>query len=240
MLSLVTSSRSSGPLPSDPEALLEVLRQYVDYLRGEVSEAVNGLNNRLNAIGDAARELAMLDLGPDGARELERLRLEAERATTITAGLLHRLEGTTPAAIPRRARADPMQQAAPAHILVVEDDPANRTVATRLLQRAGHLVTACEDGTEALEVLDLGGVDCVVCDLRMPGLSGQGLFEQVEERLPEAATRFVFVTGDHTLPDTRAFLDRVGQPVIAKPYSAAELLGAVAVVLERAGGGGPA
>lgn len=220
-------------LPSDPEALLEVLRQYLDYLRGEVSTAVNALNNRLNAIADAARELSALELGADGARELERLRLEAERATTITHGLLHRLEGTTPGAIPRISRPDPVALAPPAHVLVVEDDPANRSVATRLLQRAGHLVTACEDGVEALEVLDMGGVDCVVCDVRMPLLSGQGLFEQVEEQLPEAAERFVFVTGDSSLPETRAFLERTGQPVIAKPYESAELLGAVSLVLER-------
>jgi len=222
-----------APLPSDPEALLEVLRQYLDYLRVEVSAAVNALNNRLNAIADAARELSSQELGPEGARELARLRIEAERATTITNGLLHRLEGTAPGAIPRISRPHPLVLAPPAHVLVVEDDPANRSVATRLLQRAGHLVTACEDGREALEVLDMGGVDCVVCDVRMPVLSGQGLFEQVEEQLPEAAERFVFVTGDSSLPETRAFLDRTGQPVIAKPYESAELLGAVSLVLER-------
>lgn len=220
-------------LPSDPEALLEVLRQYLDYLRAEVGSAVNALNNRLNAIADAVRELSALELGPDGLRELERLRLEAERATTITNGLLHRLEGTTPGAIPRVSRPNPIVLAPPAHVLVVEDDPANRSVATRLLQRAGHLVTACEDGTEALDVLGMGGVDCVVCDVRMPVLSGQGLFEQVEERLPEAVDRFVFVTGDTSVPETRAFLERTGQPVIAKPYESAELLGAVSLVLER-------
>jgi CheY-like chemotaxis protein len=210
-----------------------VLRQYLDYLRDEVSAAVNALNNRLNAISDAAQELSALDLGPHGVRELERLRMEAERATTITAGLLHRLEGTTPGAVPRVSRPNPTVLAPPAHVLVVEDDPANRSVATRLLQRAGHLVTACEDGTEALDVLDMGGVDCVVCDVRMPVLSGQGLFEQVEERLPEAAERFVFVTGDSSVPETRQFLERTGQPVIVKPYESAELLGAVALVLER-------
>lgn len=227
------------PLPSDPEALLEVLRRYLDYLRGEVGVAVGALNNRLNAIADAARELSALELGPDGARELERLRLEAERATTITNGLLHRLEGTTPDAIPRISRPNPIVLAPPAHVLVVEDDPANRAVATRLLQRAGHLVTACEDGVEALEVLDMGGVDCVVCDVRMPLLSGQGLFEQVEERLPDAVERFVFVTGDASLSETRAFLDHTGQPVIAKPYDAGELLGAVSLVLDRTRGGEP-
>ncbi len=132
----------------------------------------------------------------------------------------------TPGAAPAPSRS--------AHVLVVEDDAANRSVATRLLQRAGHRVTACADGREALEVLERGDVHCIICDVRMPLLSGRSLFEQVEARLPGATRCFVWVTGDASQPDTRAFLDRTRQPVLAKPYEATELLATVAVVVQRA------
>lgn len=127
----------------------------------------------------------------------------------------------------------PLEPSQPAHVLVVEDDAANRSVATRLLRRAGHRVTACADGREALGALDRGDVDCIICDVRMPALSGRALFEQIAERLPATARRFVFVTGDVAQPDTREFLDRTSQLVLAKPYEAAELLAAVATVVQR-------
>lgn len=219
--------------PEDPADLLEVLKAYVQYLRTDVADVVNSLNNRLNAILDAAREISAAGLDSAGQGELERLRLEAERATAITARLLHRIQETAPAAFPRAPpQSHPFELTRPAHVLVVEDDPANRSVATRLLQRAGHYVTACEDGVEALEVLELGGVDCIICDVRMPSLSGRGLFEQIEERMPSMARRFVFVTGDFSQPETREFLDRSNQRVLAKPYDATELLAAVSAVVQ--------
>jgi DNA-binding response OmpR family regulator len=51
--------------------------------------------------------------------------------------------------------------------------------------------------------------------------------------MPNLVRRFVFVTGDFTTPDSRAFLERTGQPVVAKPYEVAELLAAVALVLRQ-------
>lgn len=235
MTDAATPGGSPGPSSDDPHALLDVLREYVEYLRSDVAAVVNSLNNRLNAILGAVREIPLNGLEPAARRELEQVRREAERATVITAGLLHRIEETAPTSAPRAAPIHPLERSRPAHVLVVEDDPANRSVATRLLQRAGHLVTACEDGLEALEVLELGGIDCVICDVRMPSLSGRGLFEQVEERLPDVMRRFVFVTGDFSQPGTREFLDRTRQPVLAKPYEAAELLAAVATIVRNAG-----
>ena len=65
-------------------------------------------------------------------------------------------------------------------------------------------------------------------------MSGQSLFERLEDRQPAATRRFVWVTGDASQPDTRAFLDRTRQPVLSKPYEATELLAAVAMVVQRA------
>ncbi len=213
----------------------EVLQAWVQFLRDDVANSVNALNNRLNAILAAAQEIRADRLTPAERAELEKIQTEVRRAVAINSRLLARTGAMAPETVPRMLKPFEQPPARPAHILVVEDDADNRVAVTRLLQRLDHYVTACANGVEALELLELGPVDCIICDLRMPGLGGRNLYEQVEERMPTMAGRFVFVTGDYTYPESRKFLDRCGQPVVAKPYEVAELVGAVAVILRRIG-----
>jgi len=59
-------------------------------------------------------------------------------------------------------------------ILVAEDNPINRELVTRLLQKPGHTVTAVKNGREAVELLDLdpGVCDLVLMDVEMPDMDG--------------------------------------------------------------------
>lgn len=227
----------AGPPAHDLDVPLEVLRASLQFLRDDLAASINGLNNHLNAILDATRAIAEGEgrLTPAAEGELVRIHEEVRRAADITSRLLHRADITAPEGPPSTAHlAQPAgAPVAAAHVLVVEDDADNRTAITRLLYRFGHRVTACANGVEAMGVLELGPVDCIISDLRMPALGGRSLYEQVEEQMPNLARRFVFVTGDYSTPDSRAFLERAGQPVVAKPYEVAELLAAVAAVLRR-------
>ena len=57
-------------------------------------------------------------------------------------------------------------------VLVVEDNPVNRKVAGRLLERRGHVVRYAENGAEALERLREEPVDLVLMDIQMPEMDG--------------------------------------------------------------------
>ena len=213
----------------------EVVSAWVQFVRDHLREALAGLHNRFNAIGLTAETLRRGTLTEEQQEEVERILQEIKRATNITGALAHRISSEAPEIPPPAWHI--LRDAAwrPGRVLLAEADGSNRTVVARLLRSLGHEVTAVTDGREAWDVLTRELVDCVVCDPRMPSLGGRALYEQVEERLPEVARRFVFVSGDYTDPSTHAFLEQSGQPVIGKPYELENLLQAIATVLQEMG-----
>jgi two-component system NtrC family sensor kinase len=102
-------------------------------------------------------------------------------------------------------------------ILVVDDEREVAEILADFLRSDGHQVLTATDGLAALEHLARQRFDLVFSDLRMPGLDGPGLFQEVSRRHPGLERRFVFMTGDTLTPGTRGFLDRSGQPHLAKP-----------------------
>ena len=70
--------------------------------------------------------------------------------------------------------------AAPASILVVDDDAINRMLLTRNLEREGHRVATAEDGVRALEALGAESFDIVLLDVLMPELDGYDTLAQIE------------------------------------------------------------
>lgn len=207
---------------------------WVQFLRDEVADAANSLNNRLAVITSLHQRFETTRLDPGQQRDLEQIADEVERATAITAKLMSRAASGAPGAIPSGFVALSSRANRQGVILLVEDDDANREAIMRLLSIAGHQVIPARDGLEAFGALQATPVDCVVSDVRMPALGGRGLYEQVEERMPLLSRLFVFVTGDYARPETRDFLTKTGCPVVTKPYQIETLLNAVAAVLERA------
>ncbi|RYE64784.1 MAG: response regulator [Oxalobacteraceae bacterium] len=57
-------------------------------------------------------------------------------------------------------------------ILIVDDDPTLRAVATELLRTSDHCVVEAADGVEALQLLDRLPIDLIVLDMLMPNMDG--------------------------------------------------------------------
>jgi signal transduction histidine kinase/HPt (histidine-containing phosphotransfer) domain-containing protein/ActR/RegA family two-component response regulator len=57
-------------------------------------------------------------------------------------------------------------------VLLAEDNPTNRHVATRMLTRLGHSVDAVEDGAKAINATASGNYDVILMDVMMPGVDG--------------------------------------------------------------------
>ena len=118
-----------------------------------------------------------------------------------------------------------------AHILIVDDLPANTRVLEALLTRDGYRVTIAEDGEQALEVVALERPDLVLLDILMPKKDGYEVCRQLKS---DPATRLipvVLVTG-LTDTDSRVRGLEVGaDDFMAKPFIVPEMRARVASLL---------
>ncbi|MDR3512332.1 MAG: ATP-binding protein [Caulobacteraceae bacterium] len=123
-------------------------------------------------------------------------------------------------------------------ILVVEDNPINRTVARAILEATGATVVTANDGLEALEALRAGDFDVVLMDVHMPRLGGPETLARI--RAGEAGrpdTPVIALTADAFAAED-GWLAALGfDAVQPKPIRPAELL---SVIAQRFEDNGPA
>ena len=104
------------------------------------------------------------------------------------------------------------------HLLVVDDEPHIRNLLARSLEMQRYIVDLAEEGKEAFRKLASMSYDCILLDLKMPGMSGREVFQLMEESDPQAAKKVIFVTRDASDPDTRDFIAKSSNPVVLKPF----------------------
>ncbi|MDP3718029.1 MAG: ATP-binding protein [Acidobacteriota bacterium] len=111
--------------------------------------------------------------------------------------------------------------------LVVDDEESNAALVRRVLAGAGYDVESTTLSRRALVMIERTAYDAVICDVKMPELSGQELYGRVCQIRPEMARRFVFITGDIDGEDTREFLDQSRCSYFMKPFNLDRLTAAV-------------
>jgi FixJ family two-component response regulator len=117
-------------------------------------------------------------------------------------------------------------------VMAVDDDASVRTALARILRCAGYAVETFPGARALLARLPTVTVPCcVVSDLRMPGMDGLAL---QEELCAGAAPELVFLTGYADVPVTLRVMKRGAVDVLQKPVSADALLAAVEAALARA------
>src|SRR5918911_4875700 len=84
-------------------------------------------------------------------------------------------------------------------VLFVDDEKPLQEFMRSELPRLGHEVTVCPDGRVALKALEKGSFDAAILDLRMPGMTGIEVLEQLKQISPD--TEAVVMTG-HASTDT--------------------------------------
>jgi PAS domain S-box-containing protein len=146
--------------------------------------------------------------------------------STVGRGTTFRLvlppSGSSPLPLPDRKPTSKSTPPRRGRVLVVDDEPDVCAAIRRVLGK--HDVTIASDGLTALELLASGKrFDVVLSDLMMPNMSGMVLFRRIADLYPTMAARVVFVTGGAFTPEAHAFLDRVSNERLAKPFDSEQL-----------------
>ncbi|MGH6996070.1 MAG: response regulator [Stellaceae bacterium] len=114
-----------------------------------------------------------------------------------------------------------------ARILIAEDDDAIRNLVARALNEDGHDLTVTVDGAAALEALDRHDVeyDLLLSDVKMPVMDGIALALAAGSHHPDVA--IMLMTGYAEQRERAHGLDALVHDVIVKPFSVAQIKGAV-------------
>lgn len=105
-------------------------------------------------------------------------------------------------------------------VLIAEDEEVVRRLLQEMFRtQFGCQVDMVDNGAEALAVLDRESYDLVLSDIRMPVMNGIELYLHLCKARPQAAQRFVFITGHPGEQHMEAEIAKWKVPIIAKPFT---------------------
>jgi putative two-component system response regulator len=108
-----------------------------------------------------------------------------------------------------------------AHILVVDDEEAIRTMIRNVLRQIGFQCSTASDGREAIKVLDERAIDVVIADIKMPGMDGIELTRIIKE---EYNSDIIILTGFIENFTYEKVIEKGASDFMQKPVNIEELI----------------
>lgn len=121
-----------------------------------------------------------------------------------------------------------------AKVLIIEDESSLARALASELGRV-HEVVVAANASEAMQAWSKKSFDVIFCDVRMPVMTGEALFEMVRQERPDIAARFVFMTGVGFGANFERFLSESGRPILEKPFSVEDALDIIRKVVSKHG-----
>ncbi len=115
-------------------------------------------------------------------------------------------------------------------VLIIDDEERILDLGRELLEGDGYAVETVASGEKALAALGRRRFDVIVCDWKMPGLSGMQLYDHLAATEPATAQRMIFMSGDVVNEGFEDFLRRHGRTCLTKPFSIDRFRAAVASI----------
>jgi PAS domain S-box-containing protein len=108
-------------------------------------------------------------------------------------------------------------------VLVIEDDPGVRALATRMLKRFGYDVLAADDGRAGVAAFNTqpDAIDCILLDMSMPEMDGAQVLQEIRRIRPN--TRVVLMSGHDEQELESQFAGQALASVLPKPFTPAML-----------------
>jgi two-component system NtrC family sensor kinase len=121
------------------------------------------------------------------------------------------------------ATSAPRAVAAGKRVLIIDDEEWILTMTRTVLEEDGYIVDVALDADEALNLVADNQYDLLVCDQKMPGLSGSQLYTRLQSDDPHHADRLMFMTGDIMGDNFQEFLKDSRKQCLTKPFSLTQL-----------------
>lgn len=102
-------------------------------------------------------------------------------------------------------------------LLVVDDEPMNREMLSRRLERKGYVVMNAADGPRALEKIEAAHPDLVLLDIMMPGMSGVEVLEELRRRYGPEELPVIMASAKSEADDIVGCLARGANDYVTKP-----------------------
>ena len=116
-------------------------------------------------------------------------------------------------------------------VYLIDDDASVRKSLSRLLRISGYRVEVFFSADEFLETCLIAEHGCIVLDLRMPGLSGEGFQDRL--RAMKEALPIIVITGHGDKQIMASMIKKGAVAFLAKPFDDSELLDAIEAALVR-------
>lgn len=118
-------------------------------------------------------------------------------------------------------------------ILVVDDLDYITELISKILTDAGYNVLTASSGSEAMELFLNHSPDLITIDQRLPDMTGLELAKNIRSEKRGENAKLIFITGSYEKEEIKSVLNLGPNNFLSKPFRKANLLNAVANVLNR-------
>ena len=118
-------------------------------------------------------------------------------------------------------------------ILIVDDDPAISLIFEFILQQAGYQTQTAFNGQDALRIVNSVAVDMVFLDLKMPGMSGLEVYNEIQTIKPGLLV--IFMTGYSVDNFLKEAFNMGAYAIIYKPFDVEEVLAIIETAFSFSG-----
>lgn len=196
-----------------------------------IADLVHKLNGPLASIRGFSELILSKLVDPGIKKDVEMIVKEADRASHIVKNLV----AFTKKRDQRKQPVD-LNQIVEEVVREKADELKSRNLTlTKALDPSLPLTMADPQEIEQvfINLIENKDFDFVICDMRMPGMDGEGFYRTVEKRAASLQNKIIFSTGDVLGRKTKAFLNSIKNSRIEKPFNLKHLKEVIADLLNR-------
>jgi len=224
---------------SEHDEALSKAQQTMRRLQHEVRTPISQIMGYAELLEEELEDRGEQDLAPD----LRKIRSAAQRLLDLADGKLREEKDPGAPALPSEAPPPPpeAERAADAdeavadeapRILVVDDDPNDRELLARRLERHGFAVEEAQDGIDALRRIEAGEPDLVLLEVLMAHMSGLEVLERVRRKRSRSELPIILATALDDSADAVEGLERGANDYVTKPFDLPVVIARVRSQLE--------